>query len=397
MYSGNKKNVYRVIMLVVITIFVTVLFTIVGFTNYLKKDGNIRYIVGSIQTDSLETEILKIRAVIDEYYLNDIDEQKLIDGAVKGYVEALGDKYTQYLVGDEWTELQTQTVGHYVGIGVYIANDTTNNQIVIISPMVGSPAEAAGILAGDVILKINDTQYSGAEIDIAAEAMKGEDGTTVKLEIKRNNEILTINVQRQEIKINKISSEILENGIGYISIPSFDETTASEFKDTTKRLISEGITKFIIDVRNNTGGIVSEAIQIAEFIVPKDKTLMITIDKDGNREEIKSKEDNFISGDIVVLTNGNSASSTEILVAALKDNERAKIVGAKTYGKGVMQQILQLSDGSALKITTEEFITPNGNKINEVGIEPDETIKLITDNDGNVIDTQLQKAVEILK
>ena len=149
-------------------------------------------------------------------------------------------------------------------------------------------------------------------------------------------------------------------------------------------------------MRDNTGGIVSEALQIAEYIVPKDKVLMITIDKNGKREETKSKEDNFIKSDVVLLINGNSASSTEILAGALKDNERAKLIGTKTYGKGVMQQILQLSNDNALKITTEEFITPNGDKIDGVGIEPNDTIKLTTDTEGNVIDTQLKKATEIL-
>ena len=396
MYPNNKKNIYRIIMLVIVTIFITMICTIIGFTNYLKKDGNIKYIISSVEASDLETEILKIRAVIDEYYLKDIDEQKLIDGAIKGYVEALGDKYTEYLVGEEWTEMETNTLGHYVGIGVYIANDSEKNQIVIISPMEGSPAEEAGIMPGDIITKVNDIEYSGEQIDVAADVMKGEAGTTVKLEIKRDNQTLTIDVQRREVRMNKVTSKTLDGNIGYISISSFDEGTASEFKENAQKLINDGAIKFIIDVRNNTGGIVSEALQIAEYIIPKDKLLMVTMNKDKKREETKSKEDNFIKGDIVLLINGNSASSTEILAGAIKDNNRGKLVGTKTYGKGVMQQILQLADGNALKITTEEFITPNGDKIDGIGIEPNEAIKLITDNEGNIVDTQLQKAVEIL-
>ena len=181
MYSNNKKNIYRTIMLVLVTAFITMIFTIIGFTNYLKKDGNISYIVSSVEADNLETAILKIRAVIDKYYLKDIDEQKLIDGAIKGYVNALGDKYTEYLVGQEWTEMESNTLGHYVGIGVYIGNDQTNNQIVIISPMEGSPAEECGIKPGDILLKVNDVEYTGDQIDIAAGVMKGEPGSTVKL------------------------------------------------------------------------------------------------------------------------------------------------------------------------------------------------------------------------
>lgn len=399
MYPNRKKNIYRTIMLVIVTVFITILLTIVGFTNYLKKDGNIRYIISSVEANDLETEILKIRAVIDKYYLKDIDEQKLIDGAIKGYVEALGDKYTEYLVGEEWNEMETNTLGHYVGIGVYIANDTENNRIVIISPMEGSPAQEAGIAAGDILLKVNDIEYTGEQIDTAAEVMKGEPGTTVKLEIKRNDETLTLEVERKQIKMNRVTSKIMEENknIGYIHIPSFDEGTAEDFKENAQKLLDAGATKFIIDVRDNTGGIVSEALDIAECIVPKNKVLMITINKNQKREETKSKTDNLIKGDVVLLINGNSASSTEILAGALKDNERAKLIGTKTYGKGVMQQILQLSDGNALKITTEEFKTPNGDKIDGVGIEPNEVVKLTTDNEGNIIDTQLQKALEILK
>ncbi len=397
MHSNNKKNIYRIIMLIIITVFVTMLFTIVGFTNYLKKDGNIKYIISSVEADNLETEILKIRAVIDEYYLKDIDEQKLIDGAIKGYVEALGDKYTEYLVGEEWNEMKTNTLGHYVGIGIYITSDTENNQIVVIAPMDGSPSQEAGIMAGDIILKIDDVEYTGEQIDTAAEVMKGEEGTTVKLEIKRGEEILTVEVERKEIRMNKVTSKILEENVGYIRIPSFDEGTADEFKENVKNLMNSGATKFIIDVRDNTGGIVSEALEIAEYIMPKDKTLMITINKNEKREETKSKGKNILDGDLVVLINGNSASSTEILAAAIKDNNRGKLIGTKTYGKGVMQQILQLPEGNALKITTEEFVTPNGNKIDGIGIEPDEVVKLTTDQEGNIIDTQLQRALEILK
>lgn len=222
-------------------------------------------------------------------------------------------------------------------------------------------------------------------------------GSTVKLEIKRDNEILNFEVERREVKINSVTSKILEGNIGYIRIPSFNEGTANEFKENAQKLMNEGATKFVIDVRDNTGGIVSEAVEIAECILPKDKLIMVTINKNQKREETKSKKDNLVKGDIVLLVNGNSASSTEILSGALKDNNRATLIGTKTYGKGVMQQILQLADGNALKITTEEFVTPNGDKIDGVGIEPNEVVKLTTDKEGNIIDTQLQKAVEMLK
>ena len=221
-------------------------------------------------------------------------------------------------------------------------------------------------------------------------------GGTVKLEIKRDNEILNFEVERREVKINSVTSKMLNENIGYIRIPDFNEGTANEFKENAQKLMDEGATKFVIDVRDNTGGIVSEAVEIAEYILPKNDLIMVTIDKDQKRQETKSKKDNLLNGDIVLLVNGNSASSTEILAGALKDNNRAKLIGTKTYGKGVMQQILEMADGNALKITTDEFITPNGDKIDGVGIEPNEVVKLTTDQEGNIIDTQLQKGIEEL-
>lgn len=397
MYQNNKRNIYKVIMAIIITAFITFTFTIIGFTKYLKKDGNINYIINSMEGNNLEIELLKVKAIVNELYLNDIDEQKLIDGAINGYIEALGDKYTKYLVGDEWNKVESDTSGYYVGIGVYIANNTETNEIQVISPMQGSPAEEVGIEAGDVLLKIDDVAYTGEEINEATEVIKGEVGTKVKLEIKRGEEIKTFEVERREVRLNKVLSKIIDENIGYIVLSSFDEGTAEDFKEVAQKLIDDGATKFIIDLRGNTGGIVSEAIKIADYIIPKDKTLMITIDKDQKREETKAKEDNFITGDVVLLINGGSASSTEILAAAIKDNERGKLVGTTTYGKGVMQQIVKLTDGSALKITTDEFITPNGDKIDGVGIEPDEALNLISDNEGNIVDTQLNKAIELLK
>lgn len=397
MKSNKKQNIYRVVMLVVITAFVTSILTIIGFTNYIKKDGNIRYIITSAETNDLQSEILKIRAVIDQYYLGDINEKELIDGAVKGYVQALGDKYTQYLTGKEWEKLQEETLGRYEGIGVYISSTVETNQIIVISPMEGSPAEEAGLQSGDIILKVDGTAYKGEEIDVASEKMKGKAGTKVTLEIQRNDETKTVEVERRTVKLKTVATKVLENNIGYVQISSFDEGTADEFKENVEKLQEEGIKSLIIDVRDNPGGIVSEALQIADYIVPKNKNLLITVDKDGKEDITKSKKDNFIDMNIVLLINGNSASSSEILAGALKDNEEATLVGTKTYGKGVMQQLLQLADGGAMKITTDEFFTPNKNKIDKVGIEPNEEVKLTTDKDGNVIDSQLKRAVEILK
>jgi len=236
----------------------------------------------------------------------------------------------------------------------------------------------------------------------AANNIKGEEGTSVTLEIQRGQEIKTFEITRKKITTNPVMAEKLENNIGYLEVTSFDENTATNFKSKYEELKAQGITSLIIDLRNNGGGLVDEALKIADYIVPKGKELLVTVDKDKNEKIEKSKEDVLIDMPIVVLVNKNSASSSEILAGALKDLEEATIVGTTTYGKGVIQQFLTLRSGAGLKVTVEEYYTPNRTKINGVGIEPNEKVELpetvtnpflVTRNE----DTQLQKAVEILK
>ncbi len=232
--------------------------------------------------------------------------------------------------------------------------------------------------------------------------IKGEEGTKVKLQIIRGEETLEFEVSREKIIVNQVEGKTLENNIGYIQIPSFDETTSSEFKTKFEELQKQNIKSLVIDLRNNGGGIVSEALKIADFIADKDSVLLYEVDKNGKETVKKSENDPIVNMPIIVLVNGNTASSSEILAGALKDLGKAKIVGTKTYGKGVIQEILTLPDGSGLKITTEEYQTPNRNKIHKKGIEPDENVELkdTVTNETQVEekdDTQLQKAIEMLK
>lgn len=229
-----------------------------------------------------------------------------------------------------------------------------------------------------------------------------KNGTTVKLEIVRNSQIKEIEVKREHIKINHVEAKVINNtSIGYIEFNSFDEGCAKEFKEKLEELKQKNITSLIIDIRNNGGGLVNEALDIADFMVDKDSTLLITTDKNGKEEISKSKNDAIINIPIVVLTNKSTASASEILAGALKDNGKAKIVGEKTYGKGVIQELLTLTDGSGLKITTNEYYTPNKSKINKVGITPDveinldEPVKEQLDIEEEK-DNQLQKAIEML-
>ena len=402
----KRQRFYKTVMLVILTAFLTFIFTTIYITNkYNLGDGNqtISSLFGgsSSSDDKLTKSLKNIKSLLKKYYLNDIDEDKAIDGAIEGYVAALGDKYTEYIPKDEMQEYTQNLMGNYVGIGIYMAQNTEDNTIVVVSPIKYSPAEEAGILPGDIIKKIDGVEYNGDNMDAAANRIKGVEGSTVKLEIQRGQEIKTFEITRRKITTNPVLAEKLENNIGYLEVSSFDENTADNFKTKYEELKSQGITSLIIDLRNNGGGLVEEALKIADYIVPKDKELLVTVDKDGKEKVEKSKEDVLIDMPIVVLVNKNSASSTEILAGALKDLKEATIVGTTTYGKGVIQQLLSLRDGSGLKVTVEEYYTPNRTKINGVGIEPNEKVDLPSSVENPLAverkdDTQLQKAIELL-
>lgn len=402
MEKRSSQQVYRTIMLVIITVLITSLVTTIVIYNFVIKSGKI-----AIKSDDnsslggLEATLASFRSVLEEKYMGEIDDETLIEGAIKGYVSALGDPYTTYYTKEEMDELMEETTGNYVGIGIYMTLDLENNAIYVVKPMEGSPAEEAGIKAGDLITKVDGIEYSGEELDQASNAIKGKEGTKVKLEILSNGQTREIEVERRKIIVSHIVEKKFDS-IGYLLIEDFDGGCADEFEEKYKELEKQGIDRLIIDLRNNGGGVVNEAVDIADMLLEKDKTILITKDKKGNEEVKKCDNEASITMPVVVLTNGYSASASEILVGALKDNERATIVGTKTYGKGVIQEVDRLNDGSGLKITIEEYYTPNRDKINKVGIKPDEEIELsseiiekgtYTDEEDN----QLQKAIEIIK
>lgn len=400
----KRQRTYKTIMLVILTVFLTFIFTTMYITNkYNLEQTDISSLLSnsSSDSDSISKSINYIRKILDKYYLNDIDEEKAKETAIQGYVAGLEDPYTEYIPKDEMEDYTVNLMGRYVGIGIYMTADTEKDAIKVLRPIKGSPAEEAGILAGDTIMSVDGVKYVAKDMSIAADAIKGEEGSIVKLEILRNQEIKTFEITRRKVVTNPIESKKLENNIGYIQVTSFDEETAEDFRIKFEELTDQGITSLIIDLRNNGGGLVEQALKIADYIVPKGKELLITADKNKNEKIEKAEQDVLIDMPIVVLVNGNTASSSEILAGALKDLNEATIMGTTTYGKGVIQQFLTLRDGSGLKVTTHEYYTPNRNKINGVGIEPDEVVKL---PDGvNVFyvkeeqDTQLQKAIELLK
>lgn len=403
MEEQKRFKTYKIIMLVVLVAFITFLITSIVMYQYFTNDSFGKSIVEkSEQTSDIAETLEDYRKIIDKYYLGDIDEEKLKEGAIAGYIKGLDDEYTEYISKEDMADYMADTTGNFVGVGVYMVQDTEANKIMVLSPIKGSPAEKAGLQPGDYIIAVDGVTYTGEQMTEASNKIKGEAGTTVKLQIQRKDETLDIELTRENIKVNPVEGEVLENNIGYIEFSSFDDGTAEEFKMKFEELQGKGIKSLIIDLRNNGGGIVDEALEIANYILDKDSVILYEVDKNNNETVEKTTDEPIINMPIVILTNENTASSSEILAGALKDHKKATIVGEKTYGKGVIQRLLTLPDGSGLKITSEKYLTPNRIEINKVGIEPDEKVELpetVTNilNVEKTEDTQLQKAIEILK
>ena len=401
----NKKSAYKVyktVMIIIITAFITFLATSAGIYAYIQKGDGKLLLLNTSETQDIETELSKYRSIIDKHYLGEVNDEDLLEGAIRGYIDGLGDPYTEYISKEEMQEYMEDTLGNYVGIGIYMIKDEKTNRVKVLSPIKNSPAETAGIQPGDLIIAVNGKEYTGDEMTQMSNDIKGEEGTEVILTILRNNESLEIKVKREKIKVNPVESKVLENNIGYIAFTSFDETTAEDFKSKFEELQKQNIKSLIIDLRNNGGGLVDQAVDIAGYVLDKDSVVLYEVDKNGNEVVEKTTTAPIIDMPIIILTNENTASASEILAGALKDFGKAKTVGIKTYGKGVIQEILSVKDGSGIKITTSEYQTPNRNKINKIGIEPNEKVEL--PNDINSIlnvsedkDTQLQKAIEMLK
>ncbi len=398
MKTEKSNRIYKTIMLVLLTAIITFIITSISMYNVLGK----KTIKTLTNSSSIESTFNNFKKFIEKKYIGTIDEEKMLESAIKGYVEGLEDEYSEYITKEEMKEYMEETNGKYVGIGVYISNNTQTNQIVVLMPMKGSPAEEAGMKSGDIITKIDGVEYKGEDLSKASNALKQEEGTKVKVEILRDNQTIELEIERKTIKINHVESEVINNSIGYIQISTFDDGCYDEFKQKIDELKTKNIKSLIIDLRNNGGGIVEEAINIADLFTTKNSTLLITTGKNTEEEITKAKKDKEIDMPIVILVNENTASASEILTAAIKENcEKVTIVGKTTFGKGVIQTIFTLTDGSGLKLTTNEYYTPKRNKINKIGIKPDVEVDFPENESVYSIekqkDTQLQKAIELLK
>ncbi len=402
MNFDKKDNVYKIVMVIVVTVLITFLVTSVIFYNYYMKTdgGNIealtKYISISDSTATLEGKIEILKKYLENEYYGEINEDDMIESALKGYVAGLGDEYTEYLTEDELEELMISVNGNYVGIGIYMTQNQ-NGDVIVLLPIEGSPAETANLQTGDIINKVNGIECNGLELTDVSNLVKGEEGTKVNLEIIRDDTIFSVEVERKTVEIKYIDSKIIDGNIGYIEMLGFEENCTAKFKEELNKLKEEGITSLIIDLRDNGGGLVTEAISLSELFVPKGNVILKTYDKDNNETVTKSTNSNTENIKMVVLVNENSASATEIFAGAIQDNKVGTIIGTKTFGKGIMQEIQPLAIGGAIKITIEEFKTPNGNKIHEIGITPDIEVENEEDIVEESQDSQLQRAIDFLK
>ena len=386
MKNNKFLKIIAVVLLVITTAFVTRIITV-------------RQVLSSNENFG---KVIVLEKYLRENYLynKDIKDENLEAGLLKGLVAGLGDPYSQYLTAEEMAKLSETTTGKFQGIGVIISPDE-DGTVTVISPIKGSPADRAGVESGDKILKINGKDFSAEKINEASKEMRGEKGTTVKILLlkKKNLKTEEVEIKREEIKIDSIIKDKIGD-LGYIGITMFDEETGKDFVKALNELTSEGVKGIILDMRGNPGGVVDAAVEIGDAILPK--TSFVTL-KDNKGEVVQDYklDDKYNDIKMVVLVNEGSASASEILAGAIRDLDRAKIIGKTSYGKGVVQNVMSLPGGDGLKLTTSEYFTPSGKSINKKGIVPDIEVDLPDDVEGIGIDykdtdTQLQKAIEVI-
>ncbi len=352
--------------------------------------------------DTTISKIQSLEGVIDEYYYKtDVDKLAEADGIYKGLMDSLGDPYSVYYTEEELKDLLSDTAGIYYGIGAYVSLDEDLNMPRISGVMPGTPAERAELQTDDIIYEVDGESTAGLTLEEVVSRIKGPEGTKVSITIlrgKKRDEI-KVDVERSAVEVPTVSTKFLGDNeeIGYLQITEFDEITTQQFKDGLAELRGKDIKGLIIDLRSNPGGSLQAVCDIARQLLPAGK-IVYTIDRDGNREDYTCDGKNEIDIPMVVLVNQYSASASEILAGSIKDYGIGKIVGVKTYGKGIVQRIIDLKDGTAVKLTVSTYYTPNGNNIHGIGVEPDIEVEYDADAYAeDKTDNQLDKAVEVMK
>ncbi len=360
-----------------------------------EEDGVSSNSVANAQTMN---KLQVLEDTIDRYYLESVDEQTLEKGVYDGLVEALGDPYSTYYSSEELKELQDKTEGIYYGIGAYVGIDADTSLPRLTGIIEGTPAQESGLRAGDLLYKVDGEEVQGLELTQVVSNIKGEEGTSVHLTIIREGatDYLEVDVVRRKVESPTVNQKMLDGGIGYIQITEFDTVTLDQFTEALAVCRGSGMKGLILDLRGNPGGNLNTVCDIAREILPKG-LIVYTEDKDGKRSEYTCDGTKEMKEPLVVLVDSGSASASEILAGAVKDYGIGTLVGTTTFGKGIVQRIISLSDGSAVKLTVSNYYTPNGNNIHKIGIEPDIEEKFDSEayyNDG--VDNQLNKAIEIM-
>ena len=348
-----------------------------------------------LNSDDFDTKMNKLASYIETFYLDDVSEEDMAEGAFKGVVAALGDPYSEYYTEEEYESLMESTSGEYNGIGVSISQKEENGEITIATVFDDTPAKEAGIQEGDVIVAVDGNDMTGKSSQDVVSMIKGKTDGTVTITVMRNGEKLDIQVEIRKVERPTVANHMMDGNIGYIKLGEFDGVSTSQFSEELNDLKDQGMEKLVIDIRDNPGGRLDVVCDLLDLFVDKDKLIVYTKDKNGNKQEEYTRYDASVKDiPISIIVNGNSASAAEVFTGVMQDYGLAKIVGTQTFGKGIVQKILDMGDGSAVKLTVSKYYLPNDENIHGQGITPDYVI----DADENTEeDVQLNKAVEVLE
>ena len=347
---------------------------------------------------STQKKVSELKELIDQNYMGDVDEKQLEEGIYKGFISGLDDPYSVYYDEEDTKSLYETTEGEYQGIGAVLSQNMNTGIITLVQIYDDSPAMKAGLKDNDILYKVNGEEVTGVELTEVVSHIKGEKGTTVEMTVLRgaDNEEVTVTATRDTVEAQTVKYRMMDGQIGYVSVSEFDSVTYDQYQKALKDLEGQGMKGLVVDLRNNPGGNLNTVCDMLDLMLPKG-LIVYTEDKDGNRQEASSDDENQFTLPLAVLVNGNSASASEIYAGAIQDYGIGDIVGTQTYGKGVVQQIFDLKDDTCVKLTIAKYFTPKGRSINGKGITPDVEVEYEADENNPEADNQLDKAVETIK
>ncbi len=380
----------------------TLVAVIVLFGRKTSVSDSSQGVIDTLTDDSAtsESKLQTILYIIKNYYYQDVDDQTLIDGVYAGLVESLDDPYSAYYTAEEYEDLMDTLTGNYAGIGALLQKNAETGEVAITKVYEDTPAAQAGLKEGDIIVSADGNIATEEDLDVFVQHIRGEEGTDVELVINREGEEMTVTCTRASISTPTVEHQMLDNNVGYIQVSQFTDGTYDDFVAAYEDLEAQGMTSVIFDMRNNGGGLLDSVVDILDYLLPEG-TVVYTMDKAGNREDYTSDAANYKSIPMTVLVNGNTASAAEIFTGAIRNFEYGTIIGTQTFGKGIVQSTIPLTDGSAVKLTTQTYYTPSGECIHGTGITPDEVLEYEfmggEDDQYSVdLDNQIQKALEVL-